>query len=944
MEIHICSITEYDANTRVPTIVNPNSSTFYLVPTEDGTSPDLFTEWVYVNNAWEMFGNTTVDLSGYLTDVQINGSSIVNNNVADIPLATATTAGVVKVDPYAGTGYGGIVALDNKLYVVGAPFSNIKYGGDYSKPVVAANQHAATFYGLAKAAGADEKNSTLAFGTYSDNAKSSIQNMLGITDKYSPKEWVAESETELVTNAHNIGDLFYIGETLYKVIADLNAGDAINVGVNVEEVNVNDILDDYATKEDVQDNVNIVEKSASGSIANFSDGADNIPLKSLVVNIDPVQDLHGYDSPWVGGAGKNLFNKEDYEYKKYLSQNTGNINTSTGNPTWNTSGYIKVTPGTTYVTSPWTVTSASEWCFYDADKVFISGKSDKTRTATAPENAAYVRVDFPDTVLDTFQLEKGTTASAYAPYENICPISGWTEVQTNISGINVWDEEWVNGYINDSGVFTARNDIVGTKNAVPVKPNTTYRLVRPNQMFVTFWKKAEAYNELVPTDFISRVNFPVSVATFTTPDNCYAVHFNILASYGNTYNHDISVNYPSTDNDYHPYTGRSITIDLDQTVYGSKLDVLSGVLRVTHQVKTFDGSEDWSLIGTNKFYVNKSLNDFDVYDVGWFSDKYSYGGYRGLSSNMDIDHSFYTNHNNSVTLQDRIFVFDSSFADVEAFKSSLVANPLTVYGMLKEPIEVQLEPHEVKSLLGANNIFADTGDTSVEYFSQVDEDLVDYIKANLNLYAKKDLLNNYVDDIQIDGTSIVENGIAEIPFATSNAGGVVKIDSSLGIKLNDTNKLLINRATTTQTKAGLDAARPIVPICQHESVFYGLAKASGDTTQASSSNAVGTYTESAKSAISDMLNGTVQVSGTDPTIIAKSGIRYVCGEVLSLDFTPSVSGICDVVFISGSTPTVLTVPNTVKWANGFDPAILEANATYEINIMDGYLGVVGKWT
>ena len=45
--------------------------------------------------------------------------------------------------------------------------------------------------------------------------------------------------------------------------------------------------------------------TAEGSIASFPDGADDIPLKSLVVNIDPVQDLHGYDSPWPAGGGVN---------------------------------------------------------------------------------------------------------------------------------------------------------------------------------------------------------------------------------------------------------------------------------------------------------------------------------------------------------------------------------------------------------------------------------------------------------------------------------------------------------------------------------------------------------------------------------------------------------------------------------------------------------------
>ena len=87
---------------------------------------------------------------------------------------------------------------------------------------------------------------------------------------------------------------------------------------------------------------------------------------------------------------------------------------------------------------------------------------------------------------------------------------------------------------------------------------------------------------------------------------------------------------------------------------------------------------------------------------------------------------------------------------------------------------------------------------------------------------------------------------------------------------------------------------------------------------------------------------TITVSGTTPTIVAKSGIRYVCGEVATLDFTPSQTGICDVVFTSGSTPTVVTLPSTVKFPDGAFTA--EADTTYEINILDGIYGAVMAWT
>lgn len=204
------------------------------------------------------------------------------------------------------------------------------------------------------------------------------------------------------------------------------------------------------------------------------------------------------------------------------------------------------------------------------------------------------------------------------------------------------------------------------------------------------------------------------------------------------------------------------------------------------------------------------------------------------------------------------------------------------------------------------------------------------------------MVDTPVDDVQINGTSILSNRAANVPLASANAYGVGKVGSK-GITIDSNGVFAIVRASSSQIKSGANGTAPVTTYVQHEAAFYGLAKAAGDTTQSQSNNEVGMYTEEAKSAISDMLNGSVSVSGTTPTIVAKSGIRYVCGEVTSLYFTPCATGICDVVFTSGTTPTVLVVPSTIKWANGFDPSALDANTTYELNIMDG-LGVCGTWT
>lgn len=198
-----------------------------------------------------------------------------------------------------------------------------------------------------------------------------------------------------------------------------------------------------------------------------------------------------------------------------------------------------------------------------------------------------------------------------------------------------------------------------------------------------------------------------------------------------------------------------------------------------------------------------------------------------------------------------------------------------------------------------------------------------------------------VQDVQSNGTSVVQNGIAYIPIASASAYGTVKISSGLQAPFGN---LQIKKSSSAEVKAGTDSYAPIVPNNEHEAAFYGLAKAAGDSTQSASSNAVGSYTEDAKSVISEMLSGAVTVSGTTPNITAKAGVRYICGTISTLMFTPSATGICDVRFTSGSTATVLTVPSTVLWPGWFDPTSLDANTTYEINVMDGIYGAVAIWS
>lgn len=219
----------------------------------------------------------------------------------------------------------------------------------------------------------------------------------------------------------------------------------------------------------------------------------------------------------------------------------------------------------------------------------------------------------------------------------------------------------------------------------------------------------------------------------------------------------------------------------------------------------------------------------------------------------------------------------------------------------------------------------------------------DYILTSADKAEIAGMVEAPVQDVQVNGTSVLENGVANISEAVNGGDyGVVKIMSSNGIGRASNGYLYIVTSTDAQVKSGTNTTRPISPSNQHLSTFYGLAKAAGDATQASSSNAVGVYTEAAQSAIHDMLNAPVAVSGSTPSITAKSGIRYVCGEVSTISITPCASGTCEIQFTSGTSAAILSVSG-VTWPEWFDPTALETSRIYDLLITDGTLGMVMSW-
>ena len=159
--------------------------------------------------------------------------------------------------------------------------------------------------------------------------------------------------------------------------------------------------------------------------------------------------------------------------------------------------------------------------------------------------------------------------------------------------------------------------------------------------------------------------------------------------------------------------------------------------------------------------------------------------------------------------------------------------------------------------------------------------VIDEIQGELDKKADVvDIPEVPVQDVQVAGSSVVgSNGVANIPIAEYNSPGLLKTQNLSGLLINANNDLVVNYANSTDVKAGGSTYKSISPINQHRSVFFGLAKAAGDSTQSQSANEVGTYTPEAKGAIQKMLGVSDLIATEENNLIASKA--YAVGDVFT---------------------------------------------------------------
>ena len=209
----------------------------------------------------------------------------------------------------------------------------------------------------------------------------------------------------------------------------------------------------------------------------------------------------------------------------------------------------------------------------------------------------------------------------------------------------------------------------------------------------------------------------------------------------------------------------------------------------------------------------QSVDSVDLGTMVWFAS--GYGEHIFRSNNMPTNHSNgafltarYTKTSNSfvdmpnMTIRgttsnfNTLCVRDDSYVDASAFGNAMSGEYL--YYELATPIETPIDKEDLEAL---RNIQLEGGGSLT--FEQTDIHLP--VPNKETIYIKSG-----IRDVQINGSSIVTDGVADIPVATASTYGVVKTSQSYGTLMRS-GAVTIAQATETEIDTRSNNYKPIVP-------------------------------------------------------------------------------------------------------------------------------------
>lgn len=512
--------------------------------------------------------------------------------------------------------------------------------------------------------------------------------------------------------------------------------------------------------------------SGSETLIQYDDNIGGRAI-SVTANIDPVQDLNGYDKPWTGGYGKNKFQTtattDTISNVTFTVNSDGSVKIS-GVPSAAVSTYIfgEVTlPAGTYNANGFSGGASNGLRMVFLNKgtssalATVYGGNDVSFTLDASTTVKVYPIvpsTFDGTAITMYPMIRLSTEidASFVPYSNICPIAGWQKSKITVTSPNliggVLLRDAIKNAIPSANINETNKTIEFASNAEVssaiigkgtmglglkflFKENTPYTFIisgyntgsgaksiniRVNYTdgsynYITDFASTEATKQT--TIFTSNSSKTILSVTKSNRNNSNVFYYDECGIFEGTV----------TVNDFVPF-GRYYEITYPNeagTVYGGKLEVKpdgSGVLTVDRLYESLS-SKTWTtrVTGSVKVLLSSSVaQDYitgttSSYKADFISDYYSVPGSTSAAAVTvdDIDvrslglYGLRTTAGSSTTIYTILYIGDTPQGNI-------------AYGLMT-PITYNVTAAQITTILGENNIWADTGDVSISLANLVDD-------------------------------------------------------------------------------------------------------------------------------------------------------------------------------------------------------------------------------
>ena len=540
---------------------------------------------------------------------------------------------------------------------------------------------------------------------------SSLVDVIG-GEGYSPNEWAKEinicgiAAADIPTALDNIEESTPSGTDRGDI--SLDTGNAVGAVLN-KKFNTARGFKPSEWASAISKLTKLEVKTASGAIASFNDGADDVPIESATFEFSPNQDLNGQDAPYPPGGGKNLFNVDDI-----YAHGFWNVYGSWTNHESYNAYIIKVDPETDYT---YNAGFTGITTFLDSNGDYISGSNQGTglssRTVTTPANCAYITASISITNLNgTQQIEKGSSSTDYAPYANICPITGYEGLTIYQTGSNLLPNKMYQRNATTLRIGTDTLDGTLTFQA------GTYTLsVKTALTGATLNYTAGGSTISISTS----TDGDYRKGTFTLSEKT-ELFFGCYNSGGITSEQvsELQLEVGNSRSAYNAYNAATHTANLGRTIYGGSADVVNGTGTDVWGRVVYTGAdgETWQSADTSGIHRFRIDNNDIKQPTGTRGIVYSsIGQYSASGNDVGTIFSYWTGTNVKV-----YYVPPQTCTTVAEFKAWLQNNNLDVVYEKSASETFTFDPitPTPETALGVNNFWRDEGDSSIVYRADID--------------------------------------------------------------------------------------------------------------------------------------------------------------------------------------------------------------------------------